>query len=102
VPQRIEDVEIIVQASGVPVRIGGHEAFYSAAMDTIQIPPDEAFHSPEQRAATIFHELSHSTGHISRLNRDLSGGFGSVAYAKEELRAALASYAIRIHDRIAL
>ncbi len=57
VAERIEDVEIIVQASGVPVRIGGDRAFYNPTFDFIQIPPDEAFHSPEQRAAVFFHEL---------------------------------------------
>jgi antirestriction protein ArdC len=94
VAERIEDVEIIVQTSGVPVRIGGDRAFYSPTFDFIQLPPDEAFHSPELRAATLFHELGHATGHVSRLNRDLSGRFGSMSYAKEELRAELASYAI--------
>ncbi len=94
VAERIEDVEIIVQASGVPVRIGGDRAFYSPTFDFVQIPPDEAFHSPELRGATLFHELAHATGHVSRLNRDLSGGFGTMSYAKEELRAELASYAI--------
>ena len=62
----------------------------------------QAFHSPELRAATLFHELSHATGHVSRLDRDLSGGFGSMSYAKEELRAELASCAIGFHDRITL
>lgn len=37
------------------------------------------------------HELGHATGHSSRLNRDLSGGFGSESYAKEELRAEISS-----------
>ena len=94
VPERIEDVEIIVQASGVPVRIGGDRALYSPGLDVIHLPPDEAFHRPEDRVVTLFHEIAHATGHPSRLNRDLSGGFGSVSYAKEELRAELASYAI--------
>src|SRR5208337_2553557 len=94
VAERIEDVEIIVRESGVLVRIGGDRAFYSPTFDFIQLPPDEAFHSPELRAATIFHELAHATGHVSRLDRDLSGGFGSASYSKEELRAELASYAI--------
>ena len=87
VAERIEDVEIIVQASGVPVRIGGDRAFYNPTFDFIQLPPDEVFHSQELRAATLFHELSHASGHVSRLNRDLSGSFGSSSYAKEELRA---------------
>lgn len=94
VPERIEDVEIIVKASGVPVRIGGDRAFYSPALDMIQMPPDEAFHSPEARAATLLHELGHASGHPSRLNRDLTGKFGSENYAKEELRAELASCAV--------
>ena len=51
------------------------------------MPPDEAFHSPEERATTLFHELAHASGHASRLNRDLSGKFGSALYAKEEIRA---------------
>jgi antirestriction protein ArdC len=76
------------------VRIGGDRAFYSPALDFIQMPPDEAFHSPEQRAVVILHELAHASGHPTRLNRDLSGGFGSAAYAKEELRAELTSVAV--------
>jgi antirestriction protein ArdC len=87
VPQRVKDVELILEASGVPVRIGGNRAFYSPALDVIQMPPDEAFHGPEQRAVVVLHELAHASGHPTRLNRDLSGGFGSVPYAKEELRA---------------
>jgi antirestriction protein ArdC len=94
VPERIEDAEIIVKASGVPVRIGGDRAFYSPALDFIGMPPDEAFHSPEQRAVVVLHELAHASGHANRLNRDLSGGFGSAAYAKEEVRAELTSVAV--------
>jgi antirestriction protein ArdC len=59
----------------------------------VQLPPDDVFHSPELRAAVLFDELAHASGHVSRLNRDFSGGFGSTSYAKEELRE-LASYAI--------
>ena len=72
VAERIQDVEIIVQASGVPVRIGGDRAFYNPTFDFIQLPPDEAFHSQELRAATQFMIVT-CVGHISRLNRDLSG-----------------------------
>jgi len=94
VPERVKDVELIIEASGVPVRIGGERAFYSPALDVIQMPPDEAFHGPEQRAVVVLHELAHASGHPTRLNRDLSGGFGSVLYAKEELRAELTSVAV--------
>jgi antirestriction protein ArdC len=94
VPERIEDVETIVKASGVPMRIGGDRAFYSPALDFIQMPPDEAFHGPEERAVVVLHELAHASGHPTRLNRDLSGRFGSVLYAKEGVRAELTSVAV--------
>src|SRR5271166_5935746 len=87
VVERVEDAEIILKATGVPVRIGGDSAFYNPAGDFIQLPPDEAFESPALRASVALHELSHASGHPSRLNRDLSGKFGSSAYSREELRA---------------
>ena len=94
VPERIQDVEVIIEASGVPVRVAGNRAFYSAPLDVIQMPPDGAFRGPEERAVVVLHELAHASGHPTRLNRDLSGGFGSVLYAKEELRAELTSVAV--------
>ena len=94
VPERVKDVELIIEASGVPVRIGGERAFYSPLLDVIQMPPDEAFHGPEERAVVVLHELAHASGHPTRLNRDLSGRFGSVLYAKEEVRAELTSVAV--------
>ncbi len=48
------------------------------------------FNGPQEWAATALHELGHWTGHKDRLNRDLSGRFGSGSYAQEELRAELA------------
>src|ERR1700692_2033390 len=59
-----------------------------------QQPRDEAFHGPEERAVVVLHELAHASGHPTRLNRDLSGRFGSVLYAKEEVRAELTSVAV--------
>jgi antirestriction protein ArdC len=94
VPERVEDVELIIGASGVPIRIGGERAFYNPALDVIQMPPDGAFHGPGQQAVVVLHELAHASGHPTRLNRDLSGRFGSAVYAKEELRAELTSVAI--------
>ena len=69
VPERVKDVELIIQASGVPVRIGGERAFYSPTLDVIQMPPDEAFHGPEERAVVVLHELAHASGHSTRLTR---------------------------------
>jgi antirestriction protein ArdC len=50
-----------------------------------------AFDNAGKYYATALHELGHATGHPSRLDRDLSGGFGSESYAKEELRAEISS-----------
>jgi antirestriction protein ArdC len=89
--QRPESADIILKNSGAVVRIGGGRAFYSPGTDHIQLPPENAFNGPHEWAATALHELGHWTGHATRLNRDLSGKFGSGAYAQEELRAELAS-----------
>ena len=89
--QRPEAADLIIRNSGAALRIGGGRAFYSPATDHIQLPPEEAFQGPHEWAAVAMHELGHWTGHPTRLDRDLSGKFGSGAYAQEELRAELAS-----------
>ena len=70
---------------------GGNSAFYVPAKDSIHMPLKETFDSPEEYYSTLFHELSHSTGHKKRLNRhELETGiapFGSATYSKEELVA---------------
>ena len=86
-----EAVETIVRNSGVLVRVGGGQAFYSVNSDHIQMPPHEAFASPEGYAATMLHELGHASGAKHRLDRDLSGRFGTALYAAEELRAEIGS-----------
>jgi antirestriction protein ArdC len=88
--QRPEAADLILKNSGATVRIGGGRAFYSMDTDHIQLPPEGAFNGPHEWAATALHELGHWTGHPSRLNREF-GRRGSGAYAKEELRAELAS-----------
>jgi antirestriction protein ArdC len=91
VAERIVDADLIVKGSGVRVAIGGDRAFYTPSTDHIQMPPDGAFAGPPDWAATILHELAHASGAKHRLNRDLTGRFGNTAYAREELRAELAS-----------
>lgn len=70
---------------------GGDEAFYRRSTDEIHSPPREAFINLHEFYGTNFHEIGHSTGHESRLNRDMSGAFGSEKYALEELRAELSA-----------
>jgi antirestriction protein ArdC len=88
---RPEAVQIIMQNSGVSFTTGGDRAFYSPAGDFIQLPPDIAFPRPEYWAATAIHEINHSTGHPTRMNRELSGAFGSESYACEEARVEMAA-----------
>ena len=77
---------------GPEVVHGGNVASYSPRLDRIAMPRQEDFESYAAYASTIFHEMSHSVGHASRLNRpgiaDFDG-FGSQKYAKEELIAEL-------------
>jgi antirestriction protein ArdC len=89
--RRPEAADVILRNSGVTVRIGGDQAFYSPTLDFCQLPPECAFESPQSWAATALHEAAHSTGHHTRLNRDLTGRYGSARYAMEEVRADLAS-----------
>jgi antirestriction protein ArdC len=67
------------------------DAFYSKMSDSITLPLLEQFNSPEEYAHTLAHELVHSSGHESRLNRfndeNQPAVFGSPVYAKEELVA---------------
>ncbi|WP_233132815.1 zincin-like metallopeptidase domain-containing protein [Synechococcus sp. MW101C3] len=75
----------------VPVSYGGERACYLPQIDRIQLPERAAVRSAAGFYATWAHEVIHSTGHASRLQRDLSGRFGSKAYAREELVAELGS-----------
>ena len=69
----------------------GDQAYYSPVQDRVTLPPEAPFDSPYGYLCTFLHECGHATGHPSRLNRDLSGGFGSESYAREEPRAEIAS-----------
>jgi antirestriction protein ArdC len=73
------------------VEEGGDMAFYSPTRDFIQVPKREAFLSEEHYWSTMLHELTHWTGHESRLDRDVRNKFGTLGYAAEELVAELGS-----------
>jgi len=72
-----------------PTRYGGDRAFYNSGRDEIGMPSIDSFNSSFSFYKTEFHEQIHSTGHKSRLGRDLGNGFGTVKYSKEELIAEL-------------
>lgn len=98
-----ELIETIIANSAAPVNYdGGSRAYYQPSTDSIHLPAIENFHSMQDYYATALHEIAHSTGHASRLNRDLSGGFGSQSYAVEELRAELACVFMQIEHGITI
>ena len=83
--------EAVIAASGVDFRIGGAKAFYSPGADYVQVPPQTAFYDQVNYYRTCLHELCHSTGSKARLNRNLTGEFGSKDYAREEMVAEMGS-----------
>ena len=70
------------------------KAFYSPSLDYIQVPCKEQYQNIEEFYSTLFHEMTHSTGHKNRLDREDVKDcmyFGSENYSKEELCAELGS-----------
>jgi len=78
--------DILRQAN---VAHGGNRAFYSPMADLITMPRLDQFNSEADYFATGLHELTHWTGHKSRLARDFNGRFGTESYAFEELIAEM-------------
>ncbi len=68
---------------------GGDSAHYVVGTDAVQMPVPESFDSAQLYYSVLFHELAHSTGHASRLDRDLKGERANGAYGREELIAEL-------------
>ena len=88
----VERAEKLLLNSGATIfHSEADRAFYRLSTDSIHLPPKVQFKSPAHYYATALHELGHWSGHPSRLARDLGHPFGSEAYAKEELRAEIAS-----------
>lgn len=81
----------IIENSGVTFKYGGNEAYYNKVKDMVVLPAKEQFKSEAVFYGTALHELAHSTGHETRLNRAMEGGFESKKYAREELVAEFAS-----------
>jgi len=102
----VEAAERIIEAMPSPPAIEHTEqarAFYMPGKDKVHMPDRELFKSIPEYYSTLFHELSHSTGHKSRLNRDTdhwSHSFGSADYSKEELIAEMGAAFLCAHSRI--
>jgi antirestriction protein ArdC len=76
------------------IKSGFAKAFYSPGEDFVGMPNRERFTSEDEFYSVLFHELTHSTGHESRLNRPgitEASGFSSDEYSREELIAEMGS-----------
>ena len=93
--EAVEAGERILNSSGAKISHDqADRAFYNRQSDSIHLPPKDTFKDPGAYYGTALHELAHWTGHPERLNRSTltdSYRFGDQNYAKEELRAELAS-----------
>ena len=93
--ESIQSAETILKNSGVPIIHSNQDrAFYRKSSDTIFLPLKTAFLNAAEYYGTALHELAHASGASHRLNRETltaSDGFGTETYAREELRAELAS-----------
>lgn len=101
--EEIPDAQAIVDSSKVEIRTNAIRAYYSPKEDYISLPPRQQFKSSPGYYATAFHEMIHSTGHESRLNRFKSNdsvNFGSELYSKEELVAELGSAYLMNHCKL--
>ncbi len=87
--ERHAAAEAFLEALGADVRHGGDRACYVPSLDCIMLPPFAAFSGPEHYYASSLHEHAHWSAAPGRLDRDLSGRFGSEAYMAEELVAEL-------------
>lgn len=81
----LANAESFVAATGADIRHGGNKAFYNPVEDFIRMPYRESFTGTDTSSptegwyATLFHELTHWSGHESRCNRDLTGRFGDAS-----------------------
>lgn len=71
------------------IAYGNGSACYSPIWDKVMMPNRYDFRTPAHFYSTLFHELTHSTGHESRLKRNMRNHFGSYDYSFEELVAEM-------------
>ena len=85
------EIDAFIASTSVAIVYGGNEACYIPSRDVIHMPHAASFETYALFGATAAHELTHWTGHSTRLNRSLANRFGDEAYSAEELVAELGS-----------
>jgi antirestriction protein ArdC len=87
--ERIAQAEEFFRSLEMDLQPGGNRAYYSPSTDSVHMPAFDAFKEPLFYYSVLSHETTHWTAAPHRLDRDLSGRFGSESYAMEELVAEL-------------
>lgn len=82
--ERLAHAEAFIANLGVKTEFGGSEAYYRPSDDIVFMPPFSSFRDTASFYGVWLHESGHASGAKHRLDRDLSGGFGSASYAAEE------------------
>lgn len=106
--ERIAQCEQLIKEIPHPPQLvyeDANRAYYVPSTDKLNVPELGQFETAEEYYSTLFHELTHSTGHASRLNRDgitKTDGFGSTEYSKEELIAEMGASFLCAHTGIDL
>jgi antirestriction protein ArdC len=90
----VERATKLIEDSKAVIIHGGQEANYDKSRDVIFMPEPEHFENETKYLQAAIHQLAHWTGHESRLNRPMEGKLGSLDYAREEMRAAIAGILI--------
>lgn len=96
------DIRKIIKGMGLEVRIqSSNKAFYHSGLDKVLMPERTQFEREQDFYATLLHEMTHATGHSSRLNREgvvsHKSKFGNAVYAFEELIAEMGSSFLCAH-----
>ncbi len=88
---RLAHAEAFIAALGINIVHGGDMAYYRPSTDTVHLPPFERFFDAASAYGVTLHECGHASGAKHRLDRDLSGRFGTESYAAEEICVEIAS-----------
>ncbi len=97
---RITEAEAFFASQPAAIWNGSDRAFYDLHADLVSMPSFDAFVSADAFYSVLAHELTHWTGAKARLDRDLSGRFGTQAYAMEELVAEVGAAFVAGHLRL--
>jgi antirestriction protein ArdC len=89
--ERHTHADAFIASLGVAIEHGGESAYYRPSTDTVHLPCFASFRDAASYYGVAIHECGHATGAKHRLDRDLTGRFGSRSYAAEEMCVEMAA-----------